>query len=1526
MWNKLFKSKSKSSKNLSSTSSSNGSTSTTPLASPPLDMVPIYNHETDINFRRNNNNKDEHNRDSIGAQMCGIPMRKSKFSNAFKSLSLRRGSTKNQLKLYPGAGDIPVGDDEIHISTVSKRDSLRPSKSDNNLNEKQNYADQEKDDVVYSEQYIQQPVVDPFLIIPEPPENLELQQCPICTRNFVPTSLAKHIGICEKMQSKKRKPFDSSRQRREGTELASYLPKNFGLPQNHPQARVSPPKTTNPVRKLSTSKTPTPQRKDYGDNGINHLMSSSLTLASTTTPTGTGPNAAMASSSCTTTPRPILKRSLSQQNEPCPYCERCFGFKAFDRHVEWCREKALLTKNANNNNSISAAKERLQARIQYKAPQIKSKRALNREKYSGSLSCGGSTNSLADLDLPLPRHRSHLNSMSSSISSDNKSDHSGSLKKVSPPNGNNGQQQPPRQHQQFELIATSKHQTATGSERKGGAKKLEIRANILENENFMRGNDNNNNNNNPGSKIFSNNLLIRPTQDVRREKEQAVSIERVEKLELIGRGGEQQRIPLKRGATKIVKCNKSGFTPDRYDPFISAKRQLEELFSASSGYNASTPRQQQNNSRSTTPLTPTANCMSKSVVTPTTKTSPVVNSNFRRASSLRMPRKVSRPMFIEKAKSNIQKGITDDGPVSPNFLKSSEYDEIPIKSAFNALQMAEKPKMRDSSTTRKNLKLDIKDPNMPATDVPLSKTDSLAVFLKYEHELNLAAMSEKDMKDKSNSLSKRSLSLGGQERKESMLYGGVTGNGLKNDRSPQDEKDKAEKILQNIQPFKKLPQKLIPIKLEPINITYSNNNSSQKTINNVNNSSKSNNITKNNNNNINSSNIGTSKPAVISLDAILGKKPKPPPPPPPQEEKENRKDPNYIDPKLINKCDNLPIVATKLSSSESECSASTIELSKKPTDSNRLAESSNSSPENSGGETGGVDGGVQQPILDKKLTNDSTNDDSYDTRPTLTRQNGTATCSSSSSRDSSREESPVEQQLRSPLARNQSHLDDTKPQTPDSGLERTTPKPSTPIPVQKKPERPPLPSFDDFDFDEFISSFEDERRSFKNALYARSTNSNCITSSSNSTSFIQHTNSSVLDNSVKSVTSLNGSVSSTSSPSHVNSSNSPHYNSINTNGRSDETQTTTHQPKEPPQVPRRRHIGELNHTPSHSTIRNLPSLQGSSVTKPAAPTPTDPRSPKATHAFGPTNDNINNNSSPLPRDTPSSSRLGSGNSFNHHHQPYQHHHQQQQHQPSTANHTNSNNNNNTISAHLVPQPYTATVTNAGSPLFDYHGISRHQSPLSNANNGSNGSGIGGPASGGGGGGIIFDDLSPTERDLMKSVQELDRMCESSSSMYPADSDEMSSVEGYPLSNSPRDHGSARHHHHRSDRPSAEGSKFSADSAYGSLSRQSPPEQHHTIRRAYGHHRGGSKSTNATSQQDTFDNSSGSESSLPPITATLKTQKVELHAHKVTPAALAGAKNAASLQMSKFCHECGSRFMIDTAKFCMECGIRRIMLD
>lgn len=64
----------------------------------------------------------------------------------------------------------------------------------------------------------------------EPVANTDLELCTICGRKFNPQTLIKHAGICERMAVKKRKPFDSFRQRREGTDLADYLPKNFGLP------------------------------------------------------------------------------------------------------------------------------------------------------------------------------------------------------------------------------------------------------------------------------------------------------------------------------------------------------------------------------------------------------------------------------------------------------------------------------------------------------------------------------------------------------------------------------------------------------------------------------------------------------------------------------------------------------------------------------------------------------------------------------------------------------------------------------------------------------------------------------------------------------------------------------------------------------------------------------------------------------------------------------------------------------------------------------------------------------------------------------------------------------------------------------------------------------------------------------------------------------------------------------------------------------------------------------------------------
>lgn len=43
---------------------------------------------------------------------------------------------------------------------------------------------------------------------------------------------------------------------------------------------------------------------------------------------------------------------------------------AYDRHVEWCKEKSLIKPNPDPR-TVSIAKERLKTRVGYKAPNLK---------------------------------------------------------------------------------------------------------------------------------------------------------------------------------------------------------------------------------------------------------------------------------------------------------------------------------------------------------------------------------------------------------------------------------------------------------------------------------------------------------------------------------------------------------------------------------------------------------------------------------------------------------------------------------------------------------------------------------------------------------------------------------------------------------------------------------------------------------------------------------------------------------------------------------------------------------------------------------------------------------------------------------------------------------------------------------------------------------------------------------------------------------------------------------------------------
>ncbi|KAI8122219.1 Zinc finger C2HC domain-containing protein 1A [Lucilia cuprina] len=230
----------------------------------------------------------------------------------------------------------------------------------------------------------------------EPDASLELVPCPICSRTFNPVTLRKHVGICEKMTTKKRNIFDSSRQRREGTDLATYpLPKNFGLPEKATSstsitaARNERGQSPKPAAQISS---PNLTRKKPSEDLIRSTARASMRKAVSTNNNTTPTSTTAASTNFNRDRMRSSERSLTRSRgiqpppaEQCPHCERCFGIKAYDRHVEWCKEKALQAaiKQGSSKNDGNVAKARLEARTKYRAPCLKTKRSMNREKYSG---------------------------------------------------------------------------------------------------------------------------------------------------------------------------------------------------------------------------------------------------------------------------------------------------------------------------------------------------------------------------------------------------------------------------------------------------------------------------------------------------------------------------------------------------------------------------------------------------------------------------------------------------------------------------------------------------------------------------------------------------------------------------------------------------------------------------------------------------------------------------------------------------------------------------------------------------------------------------------------------------------------------------------------------------------------------------------------------------------------------------------------------------------------------------------------
>lgn len=114
---------------------------------------------------------------------------------------------------------------------------------------------------------------------------------------------------------------------------------------------------------------------------------------------------------------PTAAPTRANEKGTCPSCNRQFGIKAYERHVAWCKERAnrLPVSPATN-----IAKERLEARINYRAPALKNRRLTNREKYSPSSAVNLSTVGKMSPPGPKPKESASVPSCAKSNSSPGK--------------------------------------------------------------------------------------------------------------------------------------------------------------------------------------------------------------------------------------------------------------------------------------------------------------------------------------------------------------------------------------------------------------------------------------------------------------------------------------------------------------------------------------------------------------------------------------------------------------------------------------------------------------------------------------------------------------------------------------------------------------------------------------------------------------------------------------------------------------------------------------------------------------------------------------------------------------------------------------------------------------------------------------------------------------------------------------------------------------------------------------------------
>ncbi|XP_037612869.1 zinc finger C2HC domain-containing protein 1A isoform X1 [Sebastes umbrosus] len=153
----------------------------------------------------------------------------------------------------------------------------------------------------------------------EAPPAGELTQCNTCKRCFFPKVLEKHAKICQKSAAKKRRVFDSSRQRAEGTDLPTLKPLK--------------PKALSIVFQSQSSTSavkPEPPKKQSNWRKKHEDFIATIRAAKNIT------QVLKEGGPLPPPPPPTYDPDYVQ----CPFCQRRFNESAADRHIKFCQEKS----------------------------------------------------------------------------------------------------------------------------------------------------------------------------------------------------------------------------------------------------------------------------------------------------------------------------------------------------------------------------------------------------------------------------------------------------------------------------------------------------------------------------------------------------------------------------------------------------------------------------------------------------------------------------------------------------------------------------------------------------------------------------------------------------------------------------------------------------------------------------------------------------------------------------------------------------------------------------------------------------------------------------------------------------------------------------------------------------------------------------------------------------------------------------------------------------------------------------------